>query len=57
MAAMDFTKRKQTWTIAIVGVLLLLQIWNTARQTETISYSEFEQLVADDVDGLSSTAS
>jgi cell division protease FtsH len=48
---MDTTKQKQTWTIwyivaGILGALLLHQIWNTARQTEAISYSEFEQLVA-----------
>jgi cell division protease FtsH len=45
------TTKKQTWTIwyivaGILGALLLHQIWNTARQTEAISYSEFEQLVA-----------
>ena len=48
---MDTTKQKQTWSIwyivaGILGALLLHQIWNTARQTEAISYSEFEQLVA-----------
>ncbi len=49
---MDSNKRKQTWTIwyviaAVTGVLLLQQIWTTYEQTEAISYSEFEQLVAD----------
>jgi cell division protease FtsH len=52
--AMDTNKQKQTWTIwnvvaavvGVLGVLLLLQFWNTSRQTGAISYSEFEQLVA-----------
>jgi len=49
---MDATKRKQTWTIwyvimAVTGILLLQQVWTTSRQVEAISYSEFEQLVAD----------
>jgi cell division protease FtsH len=49
---MDSDKRKQTWTIwyviaAVIGVLLLQQMWNTSQQVEAISYSEFEQLAAD----------
>jgi cell division protease FtsH len=31
---------------AVLGVLLVHQMWETAKQTETISYSEFEQLAA-----------
>jgi cell division protease FtsH len=47
----DSTKQNQTWTIwyaiaAGMAILLLHQGWNTSRQTEAISYSEFEQLVA-----------
>jgi cell division protease FtsH len=46
-----WTKLKQTRTIwyavaAVLGVLLLLAFWHASRQTEMISYSEFEQLVA-----------
>jgi cell division protease FtsH len=42
---------KQTWTIwyvvaAGLGALLLNQYWNISRQTDAISYSRFEQLVA-----------
>ncbi|MGO9007318.1 MAG: ATP-dependent zinc metalloprotease FtsH [Beijerinckiaceae bacterium] len=45
--------RKQAWTIwyfvaAAIGVVLLQDFWNAYRQTETIPYSEFEQLVSDD---------
>jgi cell division protease FtsH len=49
---MDTNKRKQTWTIwyiiaAVTGILLLQQVWTTVQETETISYTEFEKLVAD----------
>jgi cell division protease FtsH len=49
---MDVNNRKQTWTIwfiiaAVMGTLLAQQAWNAYQQTETISYSEFEALVAD----------
>lgn len=49
---MDANNRKQTWTVwyiiaAVMGMLLVQQAWNAYRQTETISYSEFETLVAD----------
>ncbi|MGB6176424.1 MAG: ATP-dependent zinc metalloprotease FtsH [Methylocella sp.] len=48
---MDPTKQKQTWTIwyavaALLGALLLNQYWTISRQTDAISYSQFEQLVA-----------
>jgi cell division protease FtsH len=48
----DSNQRKQTWMAsyiiaAVLGVLLVHQMWETAKQTETISYSEFEQLAAD----------
>ena len=48
---MDTNKQKQTWTIwyvvaAGLGALLLNQYWNISRQTDAISYSRFEQLVA-----------
>jgi 1-aminocyclopropane-1-carboxylate deaminase/D-cysteine desulfhydrase-like pyridoxal-dependent ACC family enzyme len=48
---MDSTKQKHALTIscavaAIFGVLLLQQSWNTLRQTEAISYTEFARLVA-----------
>ncbi len=48
---MASTKQQQAWTIwcavaAIFGILLLQQSWNTLRQTEAISYTEFAQLVA-----------
>src|SRR5580704_12631803 len=48
---MDTNKQKQTWTIwyvvaAGLGALLLNQYWNISRQTDAISYSQFEQLVA-----------
>ena len=47
---MDPKARKQTWTIwyvvaAALGILLLQDFWTSYRQTETIPYSEFEQLV------------
>ncbi|MBO0733894.1 MAG: ATP-dependent zinc metalloprotease FtsH [Methylocapsa sp.] len=50
---MDDGKRKQTsWLIwyviaVVIGLLLAQQMWDTAKQTEAIPYSEFEQLVAD----------
>ena len=49
---MDANNRKQAWTIwyvivAVMGVLLAQQAWNAFEQTETISYSEFQTLVAD----------
>ena len=49
---MDANNRKQAWTIwyvvvAVTGVLLAQQAWNAFEQTETISYSEFQTLVAD----------
>jgi hypothetical protein len=49
--AMDTNKQKQTSTIwyvvaAGLGALLLNQYWNISRQTDAISYSQFEQLVA-----------
>ncbi len=49
---MDTNKQKQTWTMwyvvaAVMGALLLNQYWNVSRQTDAISYSQFEQLVAD----------
>ncbi|MGA7385011.1 MAG: ATP-dependent zinc metalloprotease FtsH [Methylocella sp.] len=48
---MEPTPEKQTWTIwylvaAALGALLLNQYWNVSRQTDAISYSQFEQLVA-----------
>ena len=49
---MDLNNRKQTWAIwyimaAVIGMLLVQQAWTTYQQTETISYNEFETLVAD----------
>jgi cell division protease FtsH len=49
---MAATKPERRWTVwyiaaAILGALLLQQMWTTSRQTEAISYSEFEKLVAD----------
>jgi cell division protease FtsH len=49
---MKTNKQKQVWmawsiVTAVLGALLISQIWNTAGQTEAISYSDFEQLVAD----------
>ena len=49
---MDIDRRKQSWTAwyiiaAVLGVLLVNQLWDTAKHTETIPYSEFEQLAAD----------
>ncbi len=49
---MDIDKRKQSWmtwyfVAAVLGILLVQEVWNTARQTETIPYSEFQQLAAD----------
>jgi cell division protease FtsH len=48
---MDTNKQKQTWTIwyvvaAGLGALILNQYWNVSRQTDAISYSQFEQPVA-----------
>jgi cell division protease FtsH len=48
---MKTNKQKQVWmawsiVTAVLGALLISQIWNTAGQTEAISYSDFEQLVA-----------
>jgi cell division protease FtsH len=48
----DSNQRNQTWMAsyiiaAVLGILLVHQMWETAKQTETISYSEFEQLAAD----------
>ena len=48
---METNKQKQTWTIwyvvaAGLGALILNQYWNVSRQTDAISYSQFEQLVA-----------
>jgi cell division protease FtsH len=45
------TNKQNVWNIwylvaAILAALLLQQIWTTSQQTEAISYSEFEQLVA-----------
>jgi cell division protease FtsH len=48
----DTDKRKQTWMvwyviIVVFGILLARQMWDTAKQTEAIPYSAFEQLAAD----------
>ncbi|MGA2495370.1 MAG: ATP-dependent zinc metalloprotease FtsH [Roseiarcus sp.] len=48
---MDPKDRKQTWTvwyvvIAFLAVTALQQLWTTLAQTETMPYSEFEQLVS-----------
>jgi cell division protease FtsH len=44
--------RKQAWTVwyiiaAFLGVLIVQQLWSVARDVDTVSYSEFEALVAD----------
>jgi cell division protease FtsH len=48
----DIDKRKQSWMAwyiiaAVLGVLLVNQMWDTAKHVETIPYSTFEQLAAD----------
>ena len=48
---MDPKDRKQTWmvwyvVIAFLAVAALQQIWTTLAQTETMPYSQFEQLVS-----------
>jgi cell division protease FtsH len=48
---MGSDRRKQTWMAwyviaAVIGILLLHQIWDTANQTEAIPYSEFDELVS-----------
>ena len=49
--AMDPKDRKQTWmiwyvVIAFLAVAALQQFWTTLAQTETMPYSQFEQLVS-----------
>ncbi len=49
---MDANNRRQAWTIwfiiaAVMGILVAQQSWNAFRQTEIVSFSEFEKLVAD----------
>jgi cell division protease FtsH len=47
----DNHKRKQIWmawyvVTAVLGILFVHQIWDSAKQTEAIPYSEFDQLVS-----------
>jgi len=47
--AIDKQKSWNIWYLvaAVLGALLLQQVWNTSQQTEAIPYSAFEQLVAE----------
>ncbi len=49
---MEPINRKQAWTVwyiiaAFLGVMLVQQVWSTYQQVETVSYTEFQSLVAD----------